>query len=187
MNESNWGGILAGGLGGLLLGGLINGNGLIGQGGRAATQEDLASGFNFAGVNGKLNELVAGQADINQNFNNGITQLGYQQLNQSNLLGSKIDNCCCNTQRAVDSVKFDMANYASALQIGQMQSTKEVLDKLSAMEMAQKDAIIQQQGQRITALESDIRMCGVPKISSYAYGIYPYPVPAASTTSCTNF
>ncbi len=142
--------------------------------GRCATVEDLASGFNFSGVNNKLNEIVAGQANINQNLGNAICQLGYQGAQHTYELGSKIDQCCCQTQLGIQGVKFDMANYASGIQMSQMQGTQKVLDKLCAMESAQKDAVIAQQGQRIAALEADARMCGIPRINPYGYGIYAY-------------
>ena len=54
--------------------------------GRVATTEDLASGFNFAGVNNKLNEITAGISGINQNLGNAICSSTYE-------LASKIDNC----------------------------------------------------------------------------------------------
>lgn len=141
---AGWGGVLAGGLGGLLLGGAMNGNGLFGGRGQAATTEDLASGFNFAGINGKLNELTAGQAGINQNLGNAICQMGYNNLEQNAGLGSKIDACCCATQRAVDSVKFDMANYAAATNAAVTASMQKVLDKMCENEKAALAARVQQ-------------------------------------------
>lgn len=171
----NWGGALGGGLIGYLLG-ASNGGGLIGGGAnRAATVDEVAAGFNFAGINNKLNELSAGQAGINQNLSNAICQIGYQDLQQAGELGSKIDTCCCNTQLGIQSLKSDMANYASGLQISQMQGTEKVLDKLCEMESSRKDEIIAQQGQRIAALEADARMCGIPRVNMDAWGIRAYP------------
>lgn len=142
---------------------------------RCASVEDLAGGFNFSGVNNKLNEIVAGQANINQNLSNAICQLGYQGAQHTYELGSKIDNCCCNTQLGIQGVKFDMANFASAIQMNDTANTQKVLDKLCQMELSQKDAVIAQQGQRIAALEADARMCGIPRTNPYGYGIYAYP------------
>lgn len=173
----NWGGVIAGGLGGLLLGGLLNGNGGIfgGSRGNCATTEDLAAGFNFQALQNKGNETLAAIQGTNQNLSNAVCQLGYQSLDHATTLGSKIDSCCCTTQRAVDSVKFDMANYASAVQMNDTANTQKVLDKLCAMESAQKDAVIAQQGQRIAALEADARMCGIPRINTNAWGVFAYP------------
>lgn len=185
---NNWGGGLGtsviAGIGGGLLANAFFGNGGWGgnRGGcesRCATVEDLAGGFNFSGVNNKLNEITAGQASISQNLSNAICQLGYQGAQHTYELGSKVDNCCCTTQRAVDSVKFDMANYASAIQMSQMQGTHQVLDKLCSVERAlsdaQKDAQIAAQGQRINQLENDLRFCRLPVISNIGWTVNPVP------------
>lgn len=160
----------------ILLFALLGGNGFgFGGRGQAATTDEVAAGFNFSGINNKLNELTAGQANINQNLGNAICQLGYQELKNTYDTSRQIADCCCTTQRGIDGVKFDMANYAAAIQMTDTANTQKVLDKLCQMEMASKDAIIAQQGQRITALEADARMCGIPRINPYGYGIYAYP------------
>lgn len=64
--------------------------------GNVATTEDLASGFNFSGVNNKLNEITAGIAGVNQNLSNAICQLGYQNAQHAYELGSKISECLDN-------------------------------------------------------------------------------------------
>ena len=59
-----------------------------GFGGRnqAATTEELSAGFNFAGINNKLNEITAGIAGVNQNLGNAICTSTYE-------LAGKIDSC----------------------------------------------------------------------------------------------
>lgn len=182
-NFGGMGGLLLGFLGGAILsnGGLFGGWG--GQRGNVATQDDVAAGFNFAGVNNKLNEIVAGISGVNQNLGNAICQLGYQGAQHTYELGSKIDNCCCQTQLGIQGVKFDMANYASAIQMSQMQGTQKVLDKLCAMELANKDAQIVAQGQRISQLENDLRFCRLPVISNVGWTVNP--VPSCNPCGCT--
>lgn len=169
----------------ILLFALFGGGGF-GFGGRAqaATTDEVAAGFANSAVLNKLNELTVGQANINQNLGNAICQLGYQGAQHTYELGSKIDNCCCNTQLGIQGVKFDMANYASSIQMNDTANTQKVLDKLCAMETAQKDAVIAQQGQRIAALEADARMCGIPRINPYGYGVYAYPTFNPCNTCC---
>lgn len=185
-----------GGMGGnwiiwILLFAVLGGNGFGwgGNRGNVATTEDLASGFNFNSLQGKTNDILAAVNNNNQVLGNAICQLGYQDAQHAYDLSRQIADCCCATQRGIDSVKFDMANYSSTVQMSQMQGTQKVLDKLCAMESAQKDAVIAQQGQRIAALEADARMCGIPRISPYGYGVYAYPACTGYTTcntGCTN-
>lgn len=151
---------------------LMNG-GFGGWGGRnydhAATTEDLASGFNFSGVNNKLNEITAGISGVNQNLSNAICQLGYQDAQHTYELGSKIDSCCCTTQRAIDSVKFDMANYAATINANTTAQIQSVKDMLCQDKIAAQQARIQQ-------LELNQALCGVvryPTSATYNAG-YPF-------------
>ena len=142
--------------------------GLFGNRGNAATTDEVAAGFNFSGINNKLNELTAGQAAINQNLGNAICQLGYQDLQNFNTVERQIADCCCTTQRAVDSVKFDMANYSAATNATITAGVQKVLDKLCADQTAALQARVQQ-------LELQQAVAGIPRTNPYGYGIYAYP------------
>ena len=138
-----------------------------GNRGNVATTEDLASGFNFSGVNNKLNEIAAGIAGVNQNIGNAICQLGYQGAQHTYELGSKIDNCCCTTQRAIDSVKFDMANYAASTNANVTAQVQSIKDMLAA----EKAQALQAQ---VNRLEMEKMFCGVPRIlPATVYGAVP--------------
>lgn len=152
----------------ILLFALFGGNGFgFGSRGQAATTDEVAAGFNFAGINNKLNELTAGQANINQNLGNAICQLGYQELQNINGLERQIADCCCTTQRAIDSVRFDMANYSAATNANITAGVQKVLDKLCADQTAALQA-------RVQSLELQQALCGIPRINPYGYGIYAY-------------
>lgn len=114
-----------------------------------ATTEELSAGFNFAGINNKLNELTAGQANINQNLGNAICQSTYE-------LASKIDNCCCNTQLAVKDLMATVVAEGSATR-----------------NLIQENKIDSLQSQ-INQLQLSQALCGVPKVNPYGYGTYPY-------------
>lgn len=141
---------------------LLGGNGF-GANGRAATTEDLASGFNFSGVNNKLNEITAGIAGVNQNLGNAICSSTYE-------LASKIDNCCCTTQRAIDSVKLDMANYNAGLIAAITAEGQKTRD------MLQQNKIEALQAQ-VNKLELDRAFCGVVR----------YPTTNVYATTCNPF
>lgn len=93
--------------------------------GKVATQADVASGFNNSAVLSSLNDIKLTQASnlnfINQGFaglnnvittgfagvDNAICTLGYQNQAGFNTLAHQISDCCCTTQRAIDSVNFN--------------------------------------------------------------------------------
>lgn len=175
-----------GGMGGnwfawILLFALFGGGGFGGWAnrGEAATFEQVAGGFNFSGVNNKLNEITAAIAGTNQNISNSICQLGYQALEQSSMLGSKIDSCCCATQRAVDSVKFDLANYNAATNAAISENTQKVLDAITGNRMADMQ-------NQINQLQLQSALCGIPRTNPYGYGIYAYPTCTSACGACTN-
>lgn len=165
-----------------LLGG--GGFGFGNRGDNFVTEADLCNANSFSELKNSVGRMNDQQAAIARQTDNAICQIGYQNLQNTSTITSQLADCCCTTQRAIDSVKFDMANYASAIQMNDTANTQKVLDKLCAMEMSQKDAVIAQQGQRIAALEADARMCGIPRINPYGYGVYAYPT--CQTGTCAN-
>lgn len=151
-----WGGII-----GLIAVASIFGNGGIfgNNRGNCATQADLAAGFNNSAVLSSLNDIKLGQAQAinynNQGFaglnsvvntgfasaNNAICTLGYQQAQLVNGLSRELGDCCCATQRAIDSVKYENAkNTCDIIRAGQ-DNTRAILDYLT--------------GEKISALQAE--------------------------------
>lgn len=148
-----------------LLGGGFGGYGAFGnRGGSCATTEDLASGFNFSALQGKTNDILAAVNNNNQVLGNAICQLGYQDAQHTYDLSRQIADCCCTTQRGIDSVKFDMANYSATTNAAITAGTQKILDKMCENEKAAMAA-------RIQSLELQQALCGViryPTATTYA-------------------
>lgn len=148
-----------------LLGGGFGGYGAFGnRGGSCATTEDLASGFNFSALQGKTNDILAAVNNNNQVLSNAICQLGYQDAQHTYDLSRQIADCCCTTQRGIDSVKFDMANYSASTNAAITAGTQKILDKMCENEKAAMAA-------RIQSLELQQALCGViryPTATTYA-------------------
>lgn len=126
-------------------------NGGFGFGGgraQAATTDEVAAGFNFSGVNNKLNEIVAGQAGINQNLSNAICSSTYE-------LGSKIDSCCCQTQLGI----------------------KDLMATVIAEGNATRTAMLEQENANLRQADLknyiSLNSCGIPRVSNTAWGVYP--------------
>lgn len=173
------GGFNGGGMGGwwmiILFALIFNGGGIFGGNNRAASVDEVASGFNFAGINNKLNEIVAGQASINQNLGNAICSSTYE-------LASKIDNCCCNTQLGIQGVKFDMANYAASINANTTAQTQKILDAITGNRMADMQ-------NQINQLQLQSALCGVvryPTSTTYATYCNPFSGYNGCGCNCTN-
>lgn len=150
----------------ILAGGGFGGLGFGNNRMQTATTDEVSAGFNFAGINNKLNEITAGVAGVNQNLGNAVCQSTYE-------LASKIDSCCCNTQLGVQQVRYDMA-----VQNGDLKA-------LIHSEGEATRAMIQQN--KIESLQAQVNQlqlaqatCGIPRVNQYAWGVYPY----ACNTGC---
>ena len=144
---------------GLFGGGWGNGFGFGGnRGGACATQADLSAGFANSEIMSDLNDIILGQATmqnfINQGFaglnntittgfagvNNAVCTLGYQNQAGFNDLSRQIADCCCTTQRAIDSVNFNNAkNTCDIIRAGQ-DNTRAILDYLTTEKIASLQA-----------------------------------------------
>lgn len=146
---------------------LLSGGG-IGMGGRAATVEDLHNSANFTRLENQVQGIGTTQLTQFNNVTNAVSTLGYETLKNFNALQAQLAECCCATQRAVDSVKFDMANYAAAINAN-------FNDKFAALEKSQLMQTINSMAATIQDLQLDKRFCGVPKIQpATVYGAVPY-------------
>lgn len=110
-------------------GGLGNGGGnMLGyELGRVATTNDVASGFSTSTIMStqRDNQLAqqAGFANVQQTLCQG-----FNGINQS------IADCCCQTQRSIDGVRYDMArNTCDVIQSGK-DNTQRIIDYLTCKE-----------------------------------------------------
>lgn len=169
---------LFGGFGGRGFGGGGFGGGGCGCGSSCATQADLAAGFNNSAVLSSLNDLKLGQAGVQQTlcqgfngvnttvlqgFNgvdNAICTLGYQNQAGFNALGSQIASCCCDTQRAIDGVNYNMATQFCGLNNTIQNTTRDIIDSQNAGTRAILDFLVQEKlstkDARIAALEGQL-------------------------------
>lgn len=155
----------------LLIG--AGGGGLFGGSANAAlTQADLCMNSQFQNLNQNVNDI--GQRQFVQ-ANEHTKDLATAQASIHtgfDALGSKIDSCCCETNRNIDSVKFDMANYVASINATSTANAQKILDKMCENQISTLQSKIQ-------SLELNQAMCGVPRINPYGYGLVP------TFTSCS--
>ena len=165
-----WGGRGFGGFGGGFGGGYGAGCGV-----PCATQADLAAGFNNSAVLSNLNDLALGQAGIQQTlcqgfngvntavlqgFNgvdNAICNLGYNVQGGFNTIGHQIADCCCQTQRAIDSVKYENATNTCAIQNTIQNTTRDIIDNANANSRAILDFLTQDKIATLTAENQSLK------------------------------
>lgn len=146
-------------------GGFGNGNGAGLQG--ALTRADLCQDMNFQGMENGIRGIQQGLCDgfyaqntnLLQGFNginttlmqgfhgvdNAVCNLGYQTQAGFNALGNQLASCCCETQRAIDGVNYNMATNTCAIQTSMANNTRDIIDNQNAGVRAILDKMCQQE------------------------------------------
>ena len=132
----------------LIFGLFGNGRGFGGFGGNGggscgcdpcATKSDLTA----QGIVQKLDGITYGISDSTYALNNSITSgfhgvdnaictLGYNVQSGFNTLGHQLSDCCCQTQRAIDGVNYNMATQACDTRNVIQNSTRDILESNNA-------------------------------------------------------
>lgn len=176
MMFGGWGGGMFGGMGGWGNGGMMAAaNG-------ALTRADLCSEFNFNGLENAVRGVTQGLCNgfyAMQNSINGLGTTVMQGFSQSEIadgqrhaalmqqlcnLGYQQKDCCCETQRSIDGVKFTIAQEDCATRNLMQSNTRDlienqnanaraVLDALTAQRLEAKDERIAAQAAQIQALQ----------------------------------
>ena len=173
-----------GGFGGGMWGGMGGwGNGgMMAAANGALTRADLCSEFNFNGLENAVRGVQQGLCDgfyAMQNSINGLGMTVMQGFSQAELsranqqaalmqqlcnLGYQQKDCCCETQRSIDGVKFTIAQEDCATRNLMQANTRDlienqnanaraVLDALTAQRLEAKDERIAAQAAQIQALQ----------------------------------
>jgi hypothetical protein len=186
---------------GLAVVGGIFGNGGFGFGGGYGNRgigENYTLATDFATIERKLDgvnnglcdgfyaqntNMLNGFANVQQTLCQGFNGVNTSLLTQSNALQSQIADCCCTTQRNIDSVRYDMSKgFCDVIRAGQ-DNTRQLLDyltseKISSLQAENAGLKAQISNDRQTAtLINEIKPCPIPAYitcnpyqSAYGFG-----------------
>lgn len=140
----------------------------------AATTGDVQRGFDTNEITRKLDGLTNGLCDgfyaQNTNLLNGFASANNSVANEVRAIQTQMANCCCETNRNIDSVKFDLANYNAQINANTTAQTQKVLDAISQNRFEAMQ-------NRINQLELNNALCGVvryPNGMTYNAGTSPF-------------
>lgn len=166
----------------LLLGG--NGNGLFGGNrGSACPPNVAASGdvqraTDFAALERQNNEGVAATRQGVYDVAAAVKDGNYNILGElrdlesaSNAGFAQQQICCCETNRNIDSVRYDMSNFAAQIKESQSAGVQKILDQLATNRYGDLERAYNQQAMQLA-------LCGIPKASPYGYQLAPAWSPA---------
>ena len=149
------------------------------------TRAELCDGFNFQnvenGIRGIQNGLCDGFYALNttnlQGFSgvdNALCQ-GFNGVNQ-NINQARFDNqqCCCETNRNIDNVRYEMSRGFCDVITAQNQNTQRILDKMCEQEI---------QGLRTELQSAQLALNNVAQTNTIINAVRPFPQPAYITCS----
>lgn len=151
-----WGGF--GGYGGFGGNGGANGSGFQGW----ATRADINEGFALNNIQSGITAIQQGICDstyaLNNTINSGFHGTDMALCNgfngvqtQISNLGYQLQDCCCQTQRAIDGVNYNMATNTSALQNTMNNNARDIIDNQNAGTRAILDFLTQDKISSLTA------------------------------------
>ena len=115
-------------------------NGVNGPGFQSwATRADINEGFALNNLQSGINSIQNGICDstytLTNAINNGfhgvdtaVCQLGYNTQQGFNTLASQLASCCCETQSAIQGVRYDIATQGAATQNVIQSATRDIID-----------------------------------------------------------
>ena len=132
-----------------------------GCGAPCATQADVRAAVDQQTLISKLDQQTYGLADSTYALNNAITNgfhgvdnalcsLGYN-------LSHQLSDCCCATQRAIDSVKYENATNTCAIQNTIQNTTRDVIENANANSRAILDFLTQDKIATLTAENQSLK------------------------------
>ena len=132
-----------------------------GCGAPCATQADVRSAVDQQTLISKLDQQTYGLADSTYALNNAITN-GFFGVQSSlcqgfNGVSREIADCCCATQRAIDSVKYENATNTCAIQNTIQNTTRDVIENANANSRAILDFLTQDKIATLTAENQSLK------------------------------
>ena len=135
-----------------------------GQYATAASQNEILLGQKFGDLDNKIDRgftsIGNGISDATYALNNAITNEGRGIQNQASAIA-------LDSQRNIDTLRYDMAQQTASTNAAVTAQTQKILDTIAQDKIASLQA-------QVSELKMQNAMCGIPRISTDAYGVYPY-------------
>lgn len=159
-----------------------------------ATQADVTNGFNFNNLQNDVRGIERGlcsngyeNAQLINNATTTLTGQG-QRIGEAIMqLGFDSKQCCCDTNRNIDSVRYEMAKNTCDVVTANTANTQKILDRLCQMESNAKDNTIAQLRTDLQAAQLTLGNNAQTQALIGALKPYPQPAYVVSSPYATNY
>ena len=146
--------------------------------GEPVTESGLCNAMNFNNLENAVGRLSDSLSSDYMGLQNGICDLGYETLRNFNTTQQQLAECCCTTQRGIDSVNYNGAINTAAINATTTAQTQKILDAINGNRMSDMQ-------NQINQLQLQSAMCGVVRYpTTYAYNAGPSPFCGGNTCGC---
>lgn len=167
------------------------GGGVVPTLGGIATRSDIMDGFALNDLQRGVSSIQQGICDSTYALNNAITggfnttnmgmMQGFNGVDRSMCqIGSQLQQCCCDTQNAIQNVRYDMATQACDTRNTIQNTTRDIIDNANSNSRAILDFLTQD---KISALQSELsaaqaQLSQANQTNNLISALRPSPVPA---------
>lgn len=146
------------------------------------TQQGICDGFYAMNTT-----LLNGFAGVNQNMNNGFQNAELSRCNQQAALMQQLNamqmqaaECCCNTQRSIEGVRYDMAAQACDTRNTVQNATRDIIDNANSNSRAILDFLTQSKLSDLQTENQNLKLAASQAAqNSYLVSqLRPSPIPA---------
>lgn len=146
-------------------GGVVDGYVLSSDFANIERKMDLINGGLCDGFYAANTTLLNGFAGVNQNMNNGFQTAELSRANQQAALMQQLNamqmqaaECCCNTQRSIEGVRYDMAAQACDTRNTVQNATRDIVENQNANSRAILDFLTNSKMRDLESANHELRL-----------------------------
>ena len=168
-------------------GGVVDGYVLASDFSNIERKMDLINGGLCDGFYAVNTTLLNGFSGVNQNMNNGFQTAELSRANQQAALMQQLNamqmqaaECCCNTQRSIEGVRYDMAAQACDTRNTVQNATRDIIDNANSNSRAILDFLTNSKMRDLESANQELRLAASQAAqNNYMISqLRPTPIPA---------
>lgn len=111
------------------------GNGFGGFGGANGTVGQINNDFMYSNLSNQLGRMQDQNTFISNSLQQGLCNLGYENLSNFKDLQAQLSNCCCETNRNIDAVRYENAQNTCAIIQASEKNADRIINHLTQSEI----------------------------------------------------
>ena len=172
-------------------GGVVDGYVLSSDFANIERKMDLINGGLCDGFYAANTTLLNGFAGVNQNMNNGFQTAELSRANQQAALMQQLNamqmqaaECCCNTQRSIEGVRYDMAAQACDTRNTVQNATRDIVENQNANSRAILDFLTNSKMRDLESANQELRLAASQSAQNNYLSSQLRPCPSPAYITC---